>query len=327
MLEKRTTELLNYNQFRMNFKMIGHDVLLNEIFLSTMRRYPIDVLAPASGLSGEIRQHLASLPLQVSIVPSYVMPCAIPYHAEEDNMRCERLIEALYRDVSPHVLWMLRGGYGSARLIPQLLKQRRPQGIKTLIGFSDITALHVFMSQHWGVRAIHGCGYAQLLDQTLDPYNFIRLAELLSGSAYEHRWHLEPMNEAAAHVSEINGPICGGNLTILTTSIGTVWQVKTDHAILCLEEVGEKGYRLDRLLTHLTQSGLCDHVKAIILGACLGEDEHVIQIAKSRFAQSCAKPVYETQEIGHGRVNYPWIYGANVSVVDSKGRYEMILRG
>ena len=110
----------------------------------------------------------------------------------------------------------------------------------------------------------------------------------------------------------------GGNLTIVESSIGTRWQIETAGALLFLEDVGEKGYRIDRSLNHLRQAGLLNHVEGIIFGECSGPDEKGIRVAIERFAHETPIPVYQTDQFGHGQINYPIMYHAAAEIIPAR---------
>jgi muramoyltetrapeptide carboxypeptidase len=102
----------------------------------------------------------------------------------------------------------------------------------------------------------------------------------------------------------------GGNLTVLASGFGTRWQLRPKGALLFLEDVGEKGYRVDRMLNQFRQAGVLEGVNAVIFGEFLGPDQAGIEVALARFAQSIAIPVFKTNQFGHGVLNYPIRYGA-----------------
>lgn len=281
----------------------------------------IHVIAPASGISSEKLDALRKLNLNLIIPPEIlaVKNQTLPYHANTDEKRLEQLKLALL-DPSDSIIWILRGGYGCARLLDELRILPVPKHQKIVIGFSDVTALHLFLSQQWGWKTIHGSGISQLLDVAQDPENFLRIAEICEDISNFSRLpekifsDLFPMNALAKKQNALSGNFTGGNLTLVETSIGTHWQIQAAGKILFLEECGEKGYRIDRSLYHLYQAGIFSHVKAIILGQFYltneTEDETIV-MALNRFSEMMEKqgiPVYKTNQFGHQNMNYPWCY-------------------
>lgn len=204
-------------------------------------------------------------------------------------------------------LWCLRGGYGSARLIPYLMKLKKPSRPKLLIGFSDITALHLFINQRWGWPTIHGRVLTQLGFANKDNSLY---GQLLRGELKSLTYpRLKPMNAAARKSKVIKGKITGGNLRLLECSIGTAWEMEAQGKIVFMEDVGERGYSIHRMLVHLSQAGLLQGVKAIVLGDFTdgqeadGKDR--TWEALQSFADETNIPVLKGMPCGHGKNNHP----------------------
>ncbi len=272
------------------------------------------MVAPSSGIAAAklnaLEQQLAAFNV---VIPKPLLTDECLFHSSSDNQRFDQLVVALYDSTPNSIIWALRGGYGCARLLERLRMLAPPPQPKLFIGFSDNTALHLFLAQQWQWRTVHAAGLAQLVDtEPRDPANFTRLAELLSGERSQQTLtELRPMNGSAARLCSVSGVMQGGNLTIVESSIGTFWQAKTAGSILFLEDTGEKGYRIDRSLQHLQQAGLLRDVQAVLLGDFLGPDTSGIAYALQRFANENVIPVFQTDQFGHGERNYPILYGAN----------------
>ena len=126
------------------------------------------------------------------------------------------------------------------------------------------------MTQEWGWKTIHVNGIVKRLNQDKRRTNFTKIEEIVSGTvkSVTIKGLLAINSRASLPELPIKGALTRGNLTIVETSIGTEWQIKTSTKILFLEDVRIKPYQLDRALTHLRQAGLLVEVKAIIFGAC-----------------------------------------------------------
>lgn len=297
-----------------------NSVIYNPFFQQVFESKTIQVIAPASGLDPDRMLQLQKMPYPPVTISMDFHRCDIGYHSNTDDARFLELKKALFNEQG-EVIWTLRGGYGSARLITELNKLNKPAREKIFIGFSDNTALHLFFSQQWGWKTIHGCGFAQLMDASLNPENFVRLAEILAQSIQNQSFNLSPMNENALNITHISAQLQGGNLTLVECSLKTCWEINAVNKILFLEEVGEKGYRIDRSLTHLQQAGVFSGVKAIIFGECTGDDPNMIELALHRFAQDIRIPVYSTSQFGHGRNNFPFIYNATSEIVQTNNKF------
>lgn len=298
------------------------NIVEEKIFQEAFSNKVIHVIAPASGISLEKIKALSSISTLELNIPELLLSDEVPYHANSDENRFQFIKAALWDCADHSVVWALRGGYGTARLIEQLRKLPIPRYPKTVIGFSDITALHLFLSQQWHWNTIHASGISQILDREQEAENYLRIAEILSKKVtYQDIQELRPLNHEAKKNNKITGRLTGGNLTLVESSIGTCWEAQTARKIVFLEEVGEKGYRVDRSLYHLYQAGLLKDVKAIVLGQFIEPvGDGFISFALQRFADeinSYGTPVYKTEQFGHGNRNYPLIYNAEAEILYS----------
>lgn len=286
-----------------------------------MKKKLIDVVAPASGTSIEIvkksAEYFENLGYSVRI-PENLFSDDIPYCANNDYSRLEHLKNAIYADDS-EIIFCVRGGYGSARLIDMLQEMTPPAKPKILVGFSDITALHLFFNKSWGWQTIHGPVFTQI-DKYRDEPFIKKLVDLIEDKNASVEIKLSPANKIAQDFSVKNCKVIGGNLTLIECSIGTAWQIDAENKVLILEDTGEKGYSLDRSFLHLKQSGVFSNVKAVILADFTlhkEEDGANLEYALNSFAEDMNNngiPVYRCSGIGHGDINYPFIEGGYVSI-------------
>jgi len=319
-------------------KLDFNPIVTNSDFQKAFQSRTIRLIAPASTCNLEIIEQLKTTTHLKIDVPDNLVEKNIIFHANSDENRFLQLKNALEDKSSNTIIWTLRGGYGSARLIDYLSQCPKPKTEKIFIGSSDITALHLFLSQQWGWRTIHGAGLASLLNPNQDPQNFERIATIVSKSKKTLTLDpLIPLNTAASKIKKISGCITGGNLATLQTNIGTPWQIQTAGKILFLEEVGEKGYRIDRALNHLKQAGLLKDVHSIILGQFIASDAsdnsdapliaETIRIAIERFATDTQIPVFKNDQFGHGPTNYPIVYNAKSDIIvnEKPGEFSWVM--
>lgn len=179
------------------------------------------------------------------------------YLAGDDARRAEELRAALL-DPATRVVWAARGGWGALRFSADLPWDALREHPKWIVGFSDVTALHVEAAAV-GVASIHG----------------VHLTALGRGDARSHadvfaaleapgprRWH----GLATIRPGSARGPLVGGNLTVLHACAAAGRLVVPDGAILLLEDVTERPYRLDRMITSLAVGGHLARVAAVVLG-------------------------------------------------------------
>lgn len=224
------------------------------------------------------------------------------------------------------ILWALRGGSGTSRLLPELLPMPKPKVEKTIIGFSDLTALHLFASQLWGWNPIHAPVVTSLADEKIDAASRDYVAKLFKQGEVSVTFPLEPLFlEAQGHIDVkrqglglgaqiLSAPVTGGNLSLLSYSLATPWQVDARGKIIVLEEVGEPAYKIMELLDHLNHSGIFDEAVALLFGdlGTVQVHDEFMQDFLADFLKALSRRskalVFQGAPYGHGLVNYPFQY-------------------
>jgi muramoyltetrapeptide carboxypeptidase len=165
----------------------------------------------------------------------------------------------------------IRGGYGSAHLLPLLDAHLIKDARKPLIGYSDITALlNLYVSS--GLVAIHGPMIDRRLSRGPSAYHedSLRRVVMIGEPAGEMR----PDQLVTLHQGSATGVLVGGTLTQLMSSMGTRWAfAPPNHCVLFLEDVSERPYRIHRLLVQASQAGVFQKADAIVFGEFPGCDE------------------------------------------------------
>ncbi len=182
------------------------------------------------------------------------------YLAGEDHARLADL-ERMLEDSRVRAVFCARGGYGSQRLLPSFDPARLPRDPKPIVGYSDATAL-LNAAVAAGVMAVHGPMVADDLARGLAPRSLDQLRTLLTDPAF----HWEAEAPETVHGGRARGPLVGGCLSVLVAGLGTPWALDTAGTVLLLEDVAERPYRLDRLLTQLRQAGKFDRVAGVVFG-------------------------------------------------------------
>ena len=217
----------------------------------------------------------------------------------------------------------MRGGYGSARLFDGVRRMKPEGASKIFIGYSDSTFLHLLFNQ-WGWKTIHGAMPVDLLrgasgGATVDPNNFLLLQNMLASLKNKVIYcGLKPLNPQAVNLGSVSGKLIGGNLTLLTNSLGTAWQIKGQDQIIFIEDCGVKGYAVDRDLTHLKHAGVFTNARAVLFGTFERGDDCIPHAIK-KFAETLGIPVFSSNLFGHGKSNYPLPFGFE-SVIKRGGR-------
>ncbi len=180
----------------------------------------------------------------------------------------ERLdeINRYLRRTDVKMLICARGGYGSLRLLPDLDYDAARAHPTLIVGYSDITALHLALYHHAGLPGLSGPMVAVEWHDP-DPSSESLFWELARGATPDpllgpSREELEPLREGSA-----DGVLLGGNLAMVVRLIGTPYLPSLEGAILFAEDVGEEPYRIDAMLAQLRLSGVFDELGGLVLGA------------------------------------------------------------
>lgn len=231
------------------------------------------------------------------------------YLANSDKYRFEAFKKAM---TNPKVkaVWCLRGGYGAIRLLPMIEKMPVPKKQKLLIGFSDVTSLHNLINRKWKWPSLHASLIDRLGAGKLSSENLNELQDSLLKTDYVAKFaNLIAFNEAAKKKKVIKSEIVGGNLMVLSSSIGTPSQLKTKGKILFLEEIAERGYRVDRLLVQMQQAKMFEGVAAVVLGDFINGQESdgkdFVPATLENFFRAVKVPVFKGVQAGHGDVQRP----------------------
>ena len=182
-----------------------------------------------------------------------------------------RAILGALEDPSIAALIAIRGGYGSAQLLPFLDPDRLRAARKALIGYSDITAILTLYAR-LGMMAIHGPMIDRRISRGPSAYDedsFRRV--MMSG---EPAGDMKPAQLETLHGGTATAILAGGTLTQLMASMGTPWQFDPpEGCVLFIEDIGERPYRIHRMLTQAAQAGLFANARAIVFGEFPGCDE------------------------------------------------------
>lgn len=248
--------------------------------------YEINILQPATGCRmSDDRCQFGNKPATHNLQST---TCSV----NADQERFSYLKDALTNDKSD-IVWCARGGYGTTRLLPMLdgMEKPKPKREKLLVGYSDITALHLYIGQRWGWRTLHASMLAEQavdsLQLTVDAINQITEDKL---STANHQ----------------PSTIIGGNLSIISSLMGTPYQIDAKGKVIFLEDVDEKPYRIDRMLTQLKQGGVFEKAEAVLLGYFTKSgDDDLMQKVLDEFASSLNISVISGGKAGHAEPNMP----------------------
>lgn len=183
------------------------------------------------------------------------------YLAGTDRERAENL-NHMFVDPTIDGIMAVRGGWGCARILPYLNFKAIARNPKVYCGFSDNTTLHHALMSYCGIISFHGPnGASEWTDLTKKSFQSV----IMEGekSSYHSVSEVETIVPGRA-----TGRLTGGNLTILTTTLGTPYQPNFNNTILFIEDIGERTYKIDRMLAHLKQAGALDQIAGFVFGKC-----------------------------------------------------------
>jgi len=176
-----------------------------------------------------------------------------------------------WNDATIAAIVAVRGGYGSAQLLPLINVDRMRAAQKIFVGYSDVTALLWLHARH-GLVAFHGPMIEHRLSAGARGYDQTSFLGALTRA--EPLGALRPVGLQTLHAGEASGVLFGGTLTQLTASLGTPWAFDPpDGCILFIEEVRERPYRIDRMLTQLAQADILNRARALVFGEMPSCDE------------------------------------------------------
>jgi len=239
--------------------------------------------------------------------------------AGDDARRLEEWREAA-SDLEARALFCARGGYGAMRLLPRLEAARLLHPPKWVVGFSDATALHAALNSA-GLVTVHGPLVSTLGTATPDAREHLKA--LLFGRATAPPSPGAPRpgagcaGTAVIRAGRASGTLLGGSLALLAHLCGTPWLPRMAGAVLFIEDVAEKPYKLDRYLTQLRLAGALDGVRGVCVGQLTACDDGGLRGADTvrELVRSLGVPAIEGLPAGHDPANFALPLGAVVTLV------------
>ena len=224
------------------------------------------------------------------------------YLAGSDQERADDIMNA-FADPDIDGIFCLRGGYGVQRMLKLLDFHQIKQNPKWFAGYSDITALHTMLNQACEMVTYHApMPSTEMIADDFDAYTKEFLEKAMFGQIVGELPSKKPCE--TMHGGKAAGLLCGGNLSLVSSSLGTPYEIDTKGKILFLEDVGESPYRIDGMINHMRLAGKFDDCAGIIMGYytdCEPENASMTlhQIFQDLLPQD--KPVLLGYTCGHSR--------------------------
>ena len=286
----------------------------------------VALLAPAGPLAGKpdlerAEQNVRSLGWQPLTYPHAL--AREGYLAGDDASRLADLNAAI-RDPRIDGIWCLRGGYGVMRILDAIDYDALRRAPKPIIGFSDITALHLAIRARSGIVSYHG----PTARAELTPFSRESLARA-TGATGATSAARDPFADAPPltwlQEGRAVGPLEGGNLALLCSLLGTPFAARLDGAILVLEDVNEPLYRIDRMLRQLILSGALGRLAGLCFGAFTdrGDESDAaprsLDVLFSEAAAHVRGPVVSNAPVGHIPDQWTLPLGARAELSPARG--------
>lgn len=241
------------------------------------------------------------------------------YLAGGDTARAATFNQLLARE-DLHAVMAARGGYGALRVLDRIDVARLIEKPRLLIGFSDVTALLLDLHRRTGLVTVHGPMVASLAEA--DPASAEHLRGLLTGQPV---FPVSPGNLRPIHSGRAEGPLWGGNLTLIVHLLALGRLPDPRGAVLFLEDVDEAPYRLDRHLTTLKLAGIFEACAGVLLGDFknCGPDDRVDELLKDIF-KGFPGPVVAGFPLGHNARNLALPIGPRAVLDADQGSLDVL---
>ncbi|MDD3199610.1 MAG: LD-carboxypeptidase [Eubacteriales bacterium] len=227
----------------------------------------IALIAPSSPVDSEQLMLAVDSVRFLGMIP-VIYPSATKVHgylSGSDTVRAADIVNA-FANPAIDAVFCLRGGYGVSRILEKIDYRVISKNPKLLLGYSDITALHIAINQLCNLVTLHSPMPSRGWE-TLDSVTLGSLTEcLFSPEPIGQTPVIEGQSLEIINAGVAEGPIIGGNLSVLNATLGSPYEINTKNKILFIEDVNEKHYQIDRGLTALALAGKFKDCVGIILG-------------------------------------------------------------
>jgi muramoyltetrapeptide carboxypeptidase len=240
-------------------------------------------------------------------------------HFSASDMDRQNELQSMMDDPDIHAILCARGGYGLSRIVAGLDFTKFKANPKWVIGFSDITILHAAI-QKQGIQSIHGPMSAAFGKGEAGLPYILALKDMLMGQPHLVQALANPANQ----IGTGEGLLVGGNLCLITHLIGSENQLMTKGKILCIEDVGEYHYNVDRMLIQCKNAGLFEGLTGLIVGGFSEMKDEASEFGETviamiqRLTKGANYPICFDFPVSHELKNMPIQLGGNYRLVVSK---------
>jgi muramoyltetrapeptide carboxypeptidase len=295
----------------------------------------IAFVAPAGPADPErvakAKQRIEKLGFEVSLPPALTARRDRYLAGSDDDRAAE--FNAAIKDTSVKAVFAIKGGYGLTRVLDKLDYAAVRANPKIICGYSDLTALHLAVFKKCKLVTFHspmpqsnlwrdGGGF----DYSNDLFWTTLRAEK---SPFAKLPFVVPMPDNRPKLTALvkgkaRGRLVGGNLSLVAATVGTPYQIEAAGNILLLEDTGEKGYRVDRMLSQLKLAGLLDQFAGVLLGTFDGTDEKELEALQKEYFGTLKVPVLANFPVGHTPFNATLPHGGMIELDADAGTVRIV---
>jgi muramoyltetrapeptide carboxypeptidase len=258
------------------------------------------------------------------------------YLAGDDKDRADDINRA-FADTTNRAVIAIRGGWGSSRVLPYLDFDMIRRNPKILLGYSDITALHLSVQAKGGFVTFHGpIGMGRWDTWSVDYWKRV----LMQGEpvTFENPKSMAERNSLTQIENRVQtivpgtarGRLLGGNLTVLTTILGSPYVPDWQNCIFFCEDVDENLYRIDRMFTQLKLAGILPKIRGFVFGTCSeckpgdGYASLTLEEILNDHIKPLGVPAWQGAMIGHAMPQWTLPEGLDVEIDATKGTIRML---
>jgi muramoyltetrapeptide carboxypeptidase len=239
-----------------------------------------------------------------------------------DGEKRARDLEAFFYRNDLGAIFCARGGFGSVQLLPHLNPDIRSYP-KIFAGYSDVTMLLNWLMQKCGMVTFHAPMVAMDFARGLSP----RSGEHLWGTLTGQKWMWEVNLGDVIRSGKAEAEMLGGCLSVVVTTLGTPYEIDTAGKLLFLEDVGEKPYRIERMLTHLKMAGKLESLAGLVFGdfiLCDGDESRDVRRIITELFHKAPYPVVMGMPAGHGQENLALPFGVKMALDGHAGTLSLL---
>lgn len=293
-------------------------------------------VAPAGPANPELvakaKERFEALGFKVQVPPTLTTR-KDRYLAGSDADRAAELNAAI-KDPAVKAVVAIKGGYGLTRILDRIDYPAIRANPKLLVGFSDLTALHLAVAKECRLVTVHapmpqfalwkpdadgGVGYSNDLF-----WRTVRADRYPTAAGFPVPLPADRPKPTALVPGVARGRLVGGNLSLIAATVGTKYQIEPDGNILLLEDTGEKAYRVDRMLSQLRLAGLLDRFAGVLVGTFDGADDAELAAVLKDYFGGFKGPVLVGFPVGHTAYNATLPHGGRVELNADAGTLTLL---